>query len=118
MVKSKTNRFDRFLLTHNHRGLILFLSYLSHTRAPPPITGGGRIVDLQQVARLSVLQSSASVSQQYRLVFCANLPVFDFISLLRGSVHQFQFQFDLLPYLCNLTHLHGRWWLVVKAYIP
>jgi hypothetical protein len=41
--------FDRFLLTLDHRGLILFLPYLSRTPAPPSITEITRIIDLRQV---------------------------------------------------------------------
>jgi hypothetical protein len=101
-LKVKKKRFGRFFLTHDHRGFILFLPYLSRTHAPPPITGGGGIVDLRQVACPSVLQSPASVRRQYRPIFGGNLPIFDLILSVRGSVHRFKF--DLLLYLCNPVH--------------
>jgi hypothetical protein len=87
-VKSE-KRFDWFVLTHDHMGLILFLPYVSRTRATPPIIGGARIVDLCQVLHPSVFQPSASVSRHYWPIFSVNVSILDLFLLVRSLVHQF-----------------------------
>jgi hypothetical protein len=115
-IKSGKNRFDRFLLTQDHMGLILFLPYLSRTHAPPPIASGAQIIDLRQVAHPSILRSSVPVSRQYRPVFGANLLVFYLIS----SVRVRSTGLSLICYLIYVIRRinDGRWWFVVKAYVP
>jgi hypothetical protein len=41
-------RFHLFVLTHDHKGLIFFLSYLYHT-PPPPIASGAQIASISKL---------------------------------------------------------------------
>jgi hypothetical protein len=75
--------------------LILFLPYLSCTRAPPPITGDGRIINLRQGSP-SVGFAVGGVGKPTILVgFRCKRSGFQFVFISKGSVHLFKF--DLLP---------------------